>query len=91
MGSVERCYYGVASGTLGTMRLAGQMLSMGIAMMVIAVFVGNVQITPDLYPAFIAGMKISMLIFALMCIAGIFFSLVRYSGRENAGTCEKSS
>ncbi|MDD1682085.1 MAG: MFS transporter [Methanoregula sp.] len=91
MGSVERCYYGVASGTLGTMRLGGQMLSMGIAMMVIAVFVGNVQITPDLYPAFIAGMKISMLIFALMCIAGIFFSLVRYSGRENAGTCEKSS
>ena len=65
MGSVERSYYGVASGTLGTMRLAGQMLSMGIAMMVIAIFVGNVQITPDLYPAFIASMKISMLIFAV--------------------------
>jgi EmrB/QacA subfamily drug resistance transporter len=91
MGSVERCYYGVASGTLGTMRLGGQMLSMGIAMMVIAIFVGNVQITPDLYPAFIAGMKISMLIFAVMCIAGIFFSLVRYSGGENTGTCDKAS
>ena len=91
MGSVERCYYGVASGTLGTMRLAGQMLSMGIAMMVLAIFVGNVQITPDLYPAFIGGMKISMVIFAAMCIAGIFFSLVRYSGRENAGTCDKVS
>jgi EmrB/QacA subfamily drug resistance transporter len=91
MGSVERCYYGVASGTLGTMRLAGQMLSMGIAMMVIAIFVGNVQITPDLYPAFIAGMKVSMVIFAVMCIAGIFFSLVRYSGRDTAGTCDKPS
>jgi EmrB/QacA subfamily drug resistance transporter len=91
MGSVERCYYGVASGTLGTMRLAGQMLSMGIAMMVIAIFVGNVQITPDLYPAFIAGMKTSMLVFAIMCIAGIFFSLVRYSGRENTGTCDNVS
>jgi EmrB/QacA subfamily drug resistance transporter len=91
MGSVERCYYGVASGTLGTMRLAGQMLSMGIAMMVLAIFVGNARITPDLYPAFIGGMKISMLIFAAMCIAGIFFSLVRYSGRETPGTCDKAS
>ena len=90
MGSVERCYYGVASGTLGTMRLAGQMLSMGIAMMVLAIFVGNVQITPKLYPAFIEGMKISMAIFAAMCIAGIFFSLVRYSGTGSEGTCGKS-
>ena len=73
------------------MRLAGQMLSMGIAMMVLAIFVGNVQITPDLYPAFIEGMKISMVIFAAMCIAGIFFSLVRYSGRETTGTCDKLS
>jgi EmrB/QacA subfamily drug resistance transporter len=82
MGSVERCHYGVASGTLGTMRLGGQMLSMGIAMMVLAIFVGNVQITPGLYPAFIGGMKVSMAVFAALCIAGIFFSLVRY-----AGTC----
>jgi predicted MFS family arabinose efflux permease len=89
MGSVERCYYGVASGTLGTMRLAGQMLSMGIAMMVLAIFVGNVQITPELYPAFIEGMKISMAIFAAMCVAGIFFSLVRYSRTENDGTCNR--
>ncbi len=91
MSSVERSSYGVASGTLGTMRLAGQMLSMGIAMMVIAILVGNVQITPELYPAFIASMKISMVVFAVMCIAGIFFSLVRYSGRENAGTCDNPS
>jgi predicted MFS family arabinose efflux permease len=82
MGSVERNCYGVASGTLGTMRLAGQMLSMGITMMVLAIFVGNVQITPDLYPAFIEGMKISMAVFAAMCIAGIFFSLVRYRTPE---------
>jgi EmrB/QacA subfamily drug resistance transporter len=89
MGSVERCYYGVASGTLGTMRLAGQMLSMGVAMMVLAIFVGNVQITPALYPAFIEGMKISMLVFAVMCIAGIFFSLVRYGKPTGTGECPR--
>jgi EmrB/QacA subfamily drug resistance transporter len=89
MGSVERCYYGVASGTLGTMRLAGQMLSMGIAMMVLAIFVGNVQITPPLYPAFLEGMKISILVFAGMCTAGIFFSLVRYGKPAGTGECPR--
>jgi EmrB/QacA subfamily drug resistance transporter len=91
MGSVERGYYCVASGTLGTMRLTGQMLSMGIAMMVLAIFIGNVQITPALYPAFIEGMKVSMGIFAAMCIAGIFLSLVQYSGMKSAGSCGKQS
>jgi MFS family permease len=86
MGSVERKAYGVASGTLGTMRLAGQMLSMGIAMMVLAIFVGKAQITSELYPAFLEGMRISMAIFAALCIAGIFFSLVRYRGTDTAGT-----
>jgi EmrB/QacA subfamily drug resistance transporter len=89
MGSVERCYYGVASGTLGTMRLAGQMLSMGIAMMVLAIFVGKVQITPELYPAFLEGMNISMIIFAVMCIGGIFFSLVRYGKSTGTGECPR--
>jgi EmrB/QacA subfamily drug resistance transporter len=87
MGSVERCYYGVASGTLGTMRLAGQMLSMGIAMMVLAIFVGNIQITPVLFPAFIDGMRISMMIGAVLCIAGIFFSLVRYGKHADSIEC----
>jgi hypothetical protein len=63
------------------------MLSMGIAMMVLAIFVGNVQITPDLYPAFIGGMKISMMVFAAMCVAGIFFSLVRYGKTDSPDTC----
>jgi hypothetical protein len=58
------------------------MLSMGIAMMVLAIFVGNVRITPELYPAFLESMKVSMVISAVMCVAGIFFSLVRYGNRE---------
>ncbi len=33
MSSVEKTFYGVASGTLATMRMVGQMLSMGIASM----------------------------------------------------------
>jgi len=37
MSSVEKKHLGVASGVVGTMRMVGQMLSMGIAMMILAI------------------------------------------------------
>jgi EmrB/QacA subfamily drug resistance transporter len=77
MSSVEKKYLGIASGTLGTMRLVGQMLSMGIATMVIALYVGRVQITPDQYGQLLVATKIGFLVFAALSIIGIFFSLSR--------------
>lgn len=77
MNSVERRYYGVASGMLGTMRLVGQMLSMGVAVIILAVFIGKVALTPETYPMFLWGMRIAFLTFALLCLAGIFLSLAR--------------
>lgn len=77
MSAVEKKYYGVASGINGTMRLLGQMLSMGIAMMVFAIVIGNVEITPEYYPQFTDSMHWLFVIFTLMCIAGIFASLAR--------------
>lgn len=77
MSSVEKKFYGVASGMVGTMRLIGQMLSMGIAMLVLAVYMGRVQIMPENYPLFMESMKITFMLFALLCFAGIFASLAR--------------
>jgi EmrB/QacA subfamily drug resistance transporter len=77
MGSVERKFYGVASGTLGTMRLVGQTLSMGVAVIILAITVGKVTITPALYEEFLAGMQIAFLSFAVLCMIGIIFSLIR--------------
>jgi MFS family permease len=77
MASVERRYYGVASSMLGTMRLVGQMLSVGIAMMVIAIFVGKVKIQPDNYPSFLQSMKVSFIIFTALSVLGIFAALAR--------------
>lgn len=77
MGSVEKKYYGVASATLGTMRLTGQVLSMGIAMMIFAIYIGRVQITPEYYPLFLKSMKLAFAIFAVLCFGGIFASLAR--------------
>jgi EmrB/QacA subfamily drug resistance transporter len=77
MSSVEKKYLGVASGVVGTMRMVGQMLSMGIAMMLLSVYVGQVEITTVAYPGLIACMRTGFVIFSLLCIAGIFASLAR--------------
>ncbi len=82
MSSVEKRYYGIASGALGTMRLLGQMLSMGIAMMIIAVMVGKVDITPDVSDELMSAMSIGFVIFSVMCFIGIFFSMVRGNVRS---------
>ena len=63
MSSVDAKYLGVASGTLATMRLTGQMLSMGIAMLVFALVIGRVQITPASYPFFLKSVRIIFGIF----------------------------
>ncbi|RKY46623.1 MAG: MFS transporter, partial [Candidatus Neomarinimicrobiota bacterium] len=77
MSSVERRFYGVSSATLGTMRLTGQMLSMGIAMLIFAIYIGKVQITPEHYSLFLTSMKTAFVIFAVLCYGGIFTSLAR--------------
>jgi hypothetical protein len=77
MSSVERKFYGVASGTLGTMRTVGMMFSMGIVMLVFSVYMGRVQITPEYYSVFLKAMKVAFIIFASLCFVSIFASLVR--------------
>ncbi|HOQ33210.1 MAG TPA: MFS transporter [Candidatus Hydrogenedens sp.] len=77
MSSVEKRFYGVASGTLGTMRLIGQMMSMGVIMLIFAIQIGKVQITPEHYPSFLNSMKTLFTIFTILCFLGIYTSLAR--------------
>ena len=84
MGSVHRRHYSVASGTLATMRLVGQMLSMGVAMLLFALFIGEVSITPSVYPGFLTSMRTAFVIFAVLCVGGVFASLSRGRIREES-------
>jgi len=59
------------------MRLLGQMVSMAVAMVVFAIFIGREPISPANYDQFLISVQISFLIFALLCLVGIFFSLLR--------------
>ena len=74
---VERRFYGVASAMVSTMRLLGQTFSMGLALMVFAIFIGNVQITTAQYPALLSSIRIVFLICTILCFIGIFSALIR--------------
>ena len=82
MGSVERKFYGVASGMLGTMRLTGQTFSLGISLLLFALYIGRVQITPEYYPLFLKSMRTAFIIMAALCFLGIFASIARGKTRK---------
>lgn len=77
MGSVERRHFGVASAMVGTMRMLGQMLSMGLATLVIAWQIGRERIQGENLPEFLQGMHVLLLIFAILSVFGVFASLAR--------------
>lgn len=83
MSSVDRKTYGIASAMLGTMRLLGQMFSLGVVTLLFALYLGRVEITPEYYPMFLSCMKTAFLVFAIICFVGVFASLARGKVRNN--------
>jgi MFS family permease len=77
MSSVEKKYYGIASGTVGTMRLIGQMFSMAIVMFIFMIYLGNEKIQVSNFPNFIISMKTIFFIVSMLCLLGVWMSLIR--------------
>ena len=77
MSSVGIRHLGMASSMVSTMRSLGQVLSMAIAMFCFSVFIGNIAITPPVYPALLTSTTVAFLIFTCLCIVGIGSSYVR--------------
>lgn len=77
MSSVEKKYLGIASGSLGTMRMIGQMFSMGIAMMLFSLFIGKTEINPSNLVQLLKAIKVTFGVNSILCFIGIFASLAR--------------
>ncbi|MBS0011227.1 MAG: MFS transporter [Bacteroidales bacterium] len=77
MSSVGKKHLGVASGMLGTMRLIGQTTSLGIAMMLISINMGDEKINPENFDQLLKTIRTGLIIFAVICIPAIFASLAR--------------
>jgi MFS family permease len=82
MSAVDKKFYGVASGTMATMRQLGMIVSMGVVMLLFTLYIGKVQITPEYYGVFIQSTRTAFIIFAVLCFLGIFASMARGGGSE---------
>ena len=82
MGSVEKKDFGFAAASLGTMRLTGQSLSMSLAMVVLALVVGNRPLTQEASPQLVQAMRVVFCIQAPLAALGIFTSLSRGAVRK---------
>ncbi|HBX50679.1 MAG TPA: MFS transporter [Bacteroidales bacterium] len=83
MSSVEKKYLGIASATLGTMRLTGQMFSMGIATLAVHAFIGKEIISKSNIHNFLNSLQIIFITFTILCIVGVFASLARGKQKIN--------
>ena len=77
MSSVEKNDYGLASGTVATMRLIGQMLSMAIVTLTFSLIIGDKGISTTNYNTFLHSANILFIVFTISCMVGIYFSLAR--------------
>ncbi len=77
MGAVEKKHYGLASGLIATMRLLGQMFSMAVATVVLAMLVGREAIAPANYDRFLLSIQTVFIISASFCLVGTYFSWYR--------------
>ncbi|KGO34866.1 MAG: MFS transporter [Desulfoprunum sp.] len=77
MGAVEKRHYGLAAGAVATMRLLGQMFSMAVATVVLALIIGRQAITPATYDLFLRSIHTVFSISAALCFCGVYFSWFR--------------
>ncbi|MGH7887871.1 MAG: MFS transporter, partial [Candidatus Binatia bacterium] len=77
MSAVDRRQYGLAGGAVATMRVLGQLGSMGLVAVAFALTIGPIEIKPDTYPKLAQAIDLSFLIAAGLCVPGILCSLAR--------------
>ncbi len=82
MGSVERRHLGVASAMTGTMRTLGMTVSMIVITVTFSLIMGEHPVSPETTPQFMRSMKLDLFGFGLLCVAGVFMSLVRVPRRR---------
>lgn len=77
MSSVESRHSGSASSAVATMRLLGQLNSMVLVTLVIALVMGSTPVSPETAPQLARAVDLSFTLGVLLCIPGILLSLAR--------------
>ena len=77
LSAVPKQFLGVASSTLGTARLIGQVMSMALVTLIMTSCIGNVELSPAYGQLFIKAARTSFIVFTILSVLGITASLAR--------------
>ena len=77
IGSVDRKYYGTASGTIATVRQIGMMFSIAVSMFIFSLFMGRVQVTPEYLALFLKSVKTAFWVLTVLCSTGLLTLVFR--------------
>lgn len=77
MGSVSDQHAGSASGAVATTRLIGQLNSMVLVTLALALIMGNTPISPETHPELARAVKLSFSIGVALCVPAIVLSMLR--------------
>lgn len=89
MSSVSNQHAGSASGAVATTRLIGQLNSMVLVTLALALMMGNTPISPETYPQLARAVELSFSIGVALCVPAIVLSMFR--GRVHEPVRESGS
>ncbi len=72
---------------VSTMRLIGQMLSQGIVLLIFNLILGHTEISkvqPSQLMQLMSSIQVAFIIFATLCVVGVFASMMRGNLRKKA-------
>jgi MFS family permease len=84
MSSVEKSDYAMASSMVGTMRMIGGILGLGIANLIFTYFMGHTEIpATGPYDLLMKSIQVAFAVMAGLCIVGVGLSLARGNLRKD--------
>ncbi|MEQ8201962.1 MAG: MFS transporter [Syntrophomonadaceae bacterium] len=89
MSSVPPRLYGIASSTLGTMRMVGQAVSMAIVTLIMAAYLGQARLSQVDPAVLMSAIHTAFMIFFVFCCLGVLASLAR--GHKAAAEPQRSA
>lgn len=84
MNSLKRSGLGMASATINLSRTLGNMIGMGVVMMIIAINIGDAQITPDTYDQLLEAIRWALALSFLCALAASWYCATRGTMRNPA-------
>lgn len=77
LSSLDKSRYGIGSALLNFARVSGNMIGTAMVLLLVSLFIGQVEIQPDQYPALLHVVSIALGMSCLLAIIGSYFSYSR--------------